>query len=459
MLPVLGRRPAQPPRQHDRQRHLVELQAFPVRRPVDAGVLPPGPVGLLHPPQVVHEAVGRGVVPGGLLRGGDVVEVARPDQVVRARELGLLEFERAPHPRHRRRRDRPAAVQLVLGRLQDHQRLVVEPFAVPVSAHALRRILQRPEVARPARGVVGGLVPEPGGQRALRRPARRGRVGPEADRERHLPLAPAARQPRARRLHDVARRRCGEATVERLVGCEIAAGIARRAGVSARRVPQARLGDHGARRLVVPGEQRGVLDAAAVVVAIVAGRRIGQQVHLQRPAGQGLEAHLRQHGRAGGIGDPGLDEPPARGLRRLPEGQRPGLRPHLRPDVRVGLAVQEPLAVGHRELEVAEARRAQVRVVDLRQLGGAQREPRVALKPRGRPESVLVRRRPGVASARGAGRLGRLGGGGRQASDERASERESEQRPGGHRPSPYPRTAVGEHRSDGEGGIRTLGRG
>ena len=208
VLPVRGRRAAEPPGQHDRQRDLVELQARPARRPVDAGVLPPRAVGLLHAPQVVHEPVRRGVVAGRLLRGGDVVEVARPDQVVRARELVVLELERAPDPRHRRRRDRPAAVALVLGGVEHHQRLVVEPFAVPVAPHARRRRVQRAAGSAPSRR--RSPRPRPRTRRSSERcavAAGRLRVVAEADRERH-PLPPAAAgEPRARRLDDVARRR------------------------------------------------------------------------------------------------------------------------------------------------------------------------------------------------------------------------------------------------------------
>ena len=83
-------------------------------------------VRLLHAPQEVEQRRGGGAVAGRLLRGGDVVEVARPDEVVRTGGLGVSSVERAPHPRHRRRGDRGAAVELVLGGGEHEQRLVVQ---------------------------------------------------------------------------------------------------------------------------------------------------------------------------------------------------------------------------------------------------------------------------------------------------------------------------------------------
>ena len=124
--PVRRAAAVQPPRENDRQRGLVELLPRPVLRAVDLGVLPERAVRLLHAPQEVEQPAGGGAVAGDLLGGRDVVEVARPDEVVRAGRLAVLERQRAPHPRHRRRGDGGAAVQLVLGRGEHEQRLVVE---------------------------------------------------------------------------------------------------------------------------------------------------------------------------------------------------------------------------------------------------------------------------------------------------------------------------------------------
>ena len=461
MLPVLGRRPAQPPGQHDRQRDLVELQrsssAASRRRGCSATRTRRASAPATGSPSGGRSRHRRRPPSGRWRRGRS--RAARPGGT----------GPRTPSPRassvphtHGIVGDAidAAAVQLVLGGLQHHQRLVVELFALPVARARSSADPPATEVARPAARRSRRPCPRtrrPSERCAALRAAGVSAPKPIASVIARCPLRPVSRVRAAcTTLPGVG---CREATVERPVGCEIAPGIARRAGVAARRLPQARLGDHGAGRRVVPGEQRRVLGAAAVVVAVVAGRRVGQQVHLQRPAGQRLEAHVRQHGRARGIGDPGLDEAPAGGLRRLPEGQRPGLRPHLRPDARVGLAVQERLAVGHRELEVAEARRAEVRVVDLRQLGGAQREPRRCSeagwpsRTRACPPAPRCGAHPGRRAPAPPGR--------RRAPCRRPARTRARVGAEAWRTPPvsYPRTVVREHPADGEGGIRTLGRG
>ena len=319
----------EPPGQHHGERHLVELQAGPELRAVHLRVLPERAVGLLHEPQVVHEPVGRRVVAGHLLGGGHVVEVARPDQVVGAGLLAphgiwvvLLERQRAPHPRHRRRGDRGARIELVLRGLEHHQRLVVEPPLLVVAAYADRRPVERAEVVPPPARVVRRdpleAAPERPAGVAQRGPA----IGSEADRERHVPAAAAVAELRPRGLHHVAGLPGVVAPPQSPLGRERDPRVARRRRVAARRVAQPRLGHDGARGGVVPRQQRRAGGLRAVVVAVVAGGRIGDQVDLERPPGPRLEAHVGQHRRAPRVGHPGLHQPPARGLRRLAEGER-----------------------------------------------------------------------------------------------------------------------------------------
>ena len=124
---------------------------------------------------------------------------------------------------------------------------------------------------------------------------------------------------------------------------------------------------------------------------------------------------MREDRRPRRIGDPRLLEPPARRARDL-RVLEPLQSPHARADARIGLAVDEAVAGDH-ELERAQARRAEVGVVGLGQLGLAQREPDVAAQLRRGAEPVLVRRRPCVRGA-GCPRSGVLGGGRRGENEE-----------------------------------------
>ena len=115
------------PGEHDRQADLVHLQPLPLRRAVDLRVLRErAVVELLLVEQEVERGVGRGLVARRQQRRGDLVEVARPDEVVRrrARVVGV-DAQLAPAPRHRRRRDERARVVLVLVRLEHEQRGLV----------------------------------------------------------------------------------------------------------------------------------------------------------------------------------------------------------------------------------------------------------------------------------------------------------------------------------------------
>ena len=113
----------------------------------------------------------------------------------------------------------------------------------------------------------------------------------------------------------------------------------------------------------VLGQQRAVRRGARVVAAVVAERRVDVGVDLVRAAGERLEAHVDQQRVARRVGDVGLDDPVAPGLRRvdLAVGEAV-LVDQL--DVlggRVGLAIGEGLAVGDDELQVAQRRRARGR--------------------------------------------------------------------------------------------------
>ena len=159
--------------------------SFQNSTPFDARVLPPRAVGLLDPPEVSSSRIAPARVAGRLLSRRGVVEVARPDQVVRARELLLVERQRAPDPGHARRGDRGAAEALVLGCGEHQQRLLVEAAHVPVARHGRGRALERGEVTAPA-----GLEASRPRRRtrarasAVRRHGRRAGVDAEADRER-----------------------------------------------------------------------------------------------------------------------------------------------------------------------------------------------------------------------------------------------------------------------------------
>ena len=206
-------------------------------------------------PQVVEQPVGRRVVAGRLLRRRHVVEVARPDEVVRAGELLALglERERAPDPGHVRRRDRRAAVGLVLGRGQHEQRLLVD-----APQPRGRRTLSGgsssvPRYCAPVRLERSSRRREPAGERAGRSGAGGGGVRAEADRERHRLVAALAVERGAGALHDVPG--CGRVVVAEVPVLQVLPGIAGGAAVAARRRPERRRRRDRARRDVVVGDE------------------------------------------------------------------------------------------------------------------------------------------------------------------------------------------------------------
>ena len=217
----------------------------------------------------------------------------------------------------------------------------------------------------------------------------------------------------ARRLHDVPGPHRGVGVVEVAVVTQVLPGVAGGSEVATRHLRELRLrGDHARDRVVV-GQQAVTAGRAAVVVAVVAGRRVDQRVEAERAAGARVEADVGEHRAAVGVRDPRLRQPPAGRLSRLAKGERARHRVDPRPDAGVAFAVEEGAAVGDRELEVAQARRAEVRVVDLAQRVLAKGEPHVAAALRCGAEAVLVGGSPRVRDAGGARclRRGRAGAG------------------------------------------------
>ena len=426
--------------------------------PSTSGVLPERAVGLLHAPQVVEQSPARPArSPATCLRSGDVVQVAWPDEVVGAGVGAVLERQRAPYPRHAGRGDRGTAVGLVLGRRQHHQRLLVQAPHVLRLAHGARRPAHRLQVVRPAARVAP--------RRRLEAPARGrracgSRVGPEADRQRQVAPVHAV-EPRLRRLHDVAGRRRVVRGVEVAV-LEVGARVAGRTGVTAGGAPQSRRRADRRGHRVVERHQRGRPREPEVVVAVVAGRRVGDHEQLQRAAGERAEAHAGQHRCASRVGDPGRLEPPAGPARDLPVGERARDRLHA------PAPGQLTAAVGDHELEVAQARGREVRVVDLGQLALPEREPHRAAALLDRPaEALLVRGCPRVLLT-GRARSGRLGRGGRRPEgeqqrdgDEGAERHEvrfARWAPAGNRWPPAPRRARRARRRPSPSGDRVRAR-
>ena len=357
--------PPELPGEHDRQRDLVELRVRPALLAADLGVLRERAVGLLLAEEEVVDRPVRGRrVARREQRGADLVEVARPHEVVgTGRQVGLDRAE-APAPRHRRRGDAGAPVGLVLAGLEHHQRAVVE-LAHGRVRDTRRRRLQPRQVLLPAARVGARRGREAARQRASRRPQGRARGAAEAERERHPRARARPGEAGLRRLADVARPAHLRRRPEPVGRAQPVPGVAA-ARVAARAAPQRGAGGEGARGAVVARHQRAADGAAAVVGTVVAERRVGEDVEAIRAPGQRTEADVDQHGRPRGVGDEGLLEPPAPAPvgDHLPEGEA---APADAPHARAGAArlARDAAPVAHRELEVAQRRRAEVGVVDL----------------------------------------------------------------------------------------------
>ncbi len=114
----------QPPRQHDRKRHLIQLNARPVRRSVDPEVLREAPIRPLRTRQIHQRAPRRIDAPAGQQRRRRLHHVARPHQVIPAQIVVALRRS----PRNRRRRNERARVRLVLMR---QQHILADPQQLP----------------------------------------------------------------------------------------------------------------------------------------------------------------------------------------------------------------------------------------------------------------------------------------------------------------------------------------
>ena len=380
---------------------------------------------LLAVEQVVDRAVRAGAVAGREQRGGDLVEVARPDLVV---DVGRVREPLAPHPRHARRGDVGAAVGLVLVGGERHHRHVVGGAE---AARGLGPALERAEVAVPAAGVAIRGPVEAALERAAGGVARGGGAAAEAEHERHAPALDAVERGAAG-LHDVAARRRVVGPVHAEVGAQVGPAVAR-AEVAARGAPEGRRGDERRRGLRVARDQRGAGAAAGVVVAAVRERRVRERVERQLLAGARRELHVDQQRVARRIGHVGLDDLVARRRVDLAVGQRARVGQRDRVARTLALALGERLPVGDDELQVAERRRVEIGVVDLGQHAVVERVPDLALGRLGGAVAVLV----GLGPQRLLARRPRCGRGGRRRRARQQAQHEKQSPP--HRQPPLPR--------------------
>jgi len=399
---------AELPGEHEREGDLVELRVSPPRSARDGRVLREGAVGALRSEEDEVELAQRGgAVAGGELGGRRLIEVARPDEVVRPRRLVSLDRPRPPRPRHRRRGDVGAGVALVLGRGEHEQRGLVG--ARDRRGRGGGRLQPR-EVGAPAGGLAAVGAREAVAQRAAGDAVGAGATRREAERERQRAAAAAAVEPGRGELDDVAGaagrvgRHAGAAEPlqprPRLAPAGVAAAAVDQRGARAQRQ----------RGAAVPAQQRAVAGDAAVVVAVVGERRVGEQVEAVRAAVERSDPHLHEHGAAAGVGDVALAQRPAaaRVARRLRVGEAGAAADGAGRDV--GLALHAP-AGGDRELQLAQRRGAEVGVVDLGQLALAQREPDLARARVRGAEAVLVGGRPDRSETGRSSRLRLLLGG------------------------------------------------
>src|SRR6185436_15853669 len=107
--------------QHEWQRHLVHLQATTDRTTIDPGVLRKAAIELLlHPEEIIEQAMGRRAISHRVERGRHVIKIARPHGMVATD--GRLIRPLTTTPRRRRRSDHSTAKSLVFESFQDHRR-------------------------------------------------------------------------------------------------------------------------------------------------------------------------------------------------------------------------------------------------------------------------------------------------------------------------------------------------
>ena len=224
--PVVRARPAQPPGEHDRERHLVELLGQSTspcrrrtcsatsRRPASGpatGSRAAGRPPRRRPPPSARWPRGRGRAArrGGTGRRSGAR--ARASSCPRSTPCSAPRSTRRGRSCPRTRRARAATARRRAAGAGRERTLAGAP-------------VQRGAVAQPAGGVPDRRRREPGGERLRRGRAGGGGVGAEADRERHRLLAPPVeRRPRA--LHDVAR--LGRVVAAQLAVLEVDPGVAR----------------------------------------------------------------------------------------------------------------------------------------------------------------------------------------------------------------------------------------
>ena len=169
------------------------------------------------------------------------------------------------------------------------------------------------------------------------------------------------------------------------------------AQVAARHARRGGVGHQRRGELVVARDQRVPVRLADVVVAGVGERRVEQRVELVRPPGERLEADVDEDRRTARVGHVGLGDPPAPGAGGVDLAVGEAARIGELDAVRgvLALALGERLPVAHHELQVADARRAEVGRVDLGQLTVVERQPGPARRARRGAHPVLVALRPG----------------------------------------------------------------
>ena len=116
----------QPPRQHDRKRDFVELNAGPIRLAVDPEILRKAAVGMLRAREIDQRAHRGGDVAGGGQAGHAVDQVAGPDQVISAELFVALDLA----PRDAERGDHRAGIGLVLVGEEQFAAAAIERAAV-----------------------------------------------------------------------------------------------------------------------------------------------------------------------------------------------------------------------------------------------------------------------------------------------------------------------------------------
>ena len=292
---------------------------------------------------------------------------------------------------------------LVLTRGERQHRRLVE-VTLGVGLQRRRRFADPAQVLVPAAVVGASDVADAASLRRLRVAERVGGLRAHAEREGDVPVPETV----GRGLpgqQDVALGRAGvRGELEGLRELRVPVGRAR--------VADARLREGGLRgqRGGVRGVLRGdgvPLARGRVVGAVVGQVRVGDRVELVGPPGERLEVDVHQHRRGGRVGDVGLPQAPA--VLVVGDGLLVGQAVVVGPPdllrLRAVVGDGEAAAVRDDEVHRTDARRGQVRVVDLGHLATLEGEPDVAGPVVSGAETGLVRGQP---TGMGPGRTGGL---------------------------------------------------